>query len=216
MIFIFIGRIYTTSGGGTIPSEHGSCHPRRQPLRIRPLPRRLGPLIAAQCRKCTGARSPTASHSARSSYLYPLLRSHLTYVRVFVSMLLPVYAVCLGSSGITGYMPTAIYLSFRFICGYCGSTFIRGWWERQRYVLQRRQWQADTQRCQPDGLSHVYTNQSWQWDFRSDNNPRLHARSLCLCFSKINLATNRHFKLCTIMNVVHPTLQTHPSPFLSP
>jgi MFS family permease len=34
------------------------------------------------------------------------------------------YAFCLGSSGIMRYMPTAVYLTFRFICGYCGSAFL--------------------------------------------------------------------------------------------
>ena len=34
------------------------------------------------------------------------------------------YAFCLGTSGITRYMPTAVYLTFRFICGYCGSAFL--------------------------------------------------------------------------------------------
>ena len=35
-----------------------------------------------------------------------------------------VYAFCLGSGGITRRMPTAVYLTFRFICGYCGSAFL--------------------------------------------------------------------------------------------
>ena len=45
------------------------------------------------------------------------------YVCMYV-MLFLVYAFCLGSGGIRRYTPTAVYLTFRFICGYRGSAFL--------------------------------------------------------------------------------------------
>ena len=116
MICVFSGGICGTSRSETIPCEQGGYHPRCQPLRLRPWPRssRRGPNV----------RDPWTQRRL-PRLVQPVLPMHVPCC-VRTSHMYVCYAtprVCVVP-WITRYTPTAVYLTFRFICGYCGSAFL--------------------------------------------------------------------------------------------
>ena len=113
-IRVCTGRIGGTFHGETIPSTQGSCHPRREPLHIGPRPR------SSLCGRNVVYR---VSFSLFFIDIFPVAFTPHIYMYVCYVISLLMFAFCLGSGGITRYTPTAVYLTFEFICRCYGSEF---------------------------------------------------------------------------------------------